>query len=63
MSISQFGFDSLSLFNKRYMTILLENPKSSIFILSPTSSGKSLCFQYPGLVFDGVTVVISPLNL
>uniref|UniRef100_A0A7S3EE84 DNA 3'-5' helicase n=1 Tax=Rhodosorus marinus TaxID=101924 RepID=A0A7S3EE84_9RHOD len=38
----------------------LVNGKSAVAVF-PTAGGKSLCYQLPAVMFDGLTVVVSPL--
>lgn len=54
-----FGHQSFRPGQEQVMGALLEG--RSALALFPTSAGKSLCYQLPALLMDGVTLVISPL--
>ena len=55
----KFGHVSFRLEQERVINAVLA--KRDTFVLMPTAGGKSLCYQVPALIFDGLTVVISPL--
>jgi ATP-dependent DNA helicase RecQ len=54
-----WGFTSFRAPQKEIITNVLENIDS--IALLPTGGGKSVCFQVPALVKEGVCIVISPL--
>ena len=56
---SVFGFDSFRDGQEPVVTRLLEG--QSVVAIFPTGAGKSLCYQLPALLLDGVTLVVSPL--
>ena len=54
-----FGFDDFRVGQREIVDAVIAG-KNTLAIM-PTGGGKSLCFQLPALVRDGLTVVISPL--
>ena len=56
---NHFGFDEFRTGQKDVIDRLLNG--DSVLAVFPTGGGKSLCYQLPALMFDGLTVVVSPL--
>ena len=56
---ARFGFGSFRPGQERVVGALLAG--RSALAVFPTGGGKSLCYQLPALLLDGVTVVVSPL--
>ncbi len=54
-----FGYDAFRSGQEEVLATLLAGTHA--LVVMPTGSGKSLCFQIPALVQDGLTVVVSPL--
>ncbi len=54
-----FGFDSFRPNQKEICAAVSEG--KDVLVVMPTGSGKSLCYQLPGLARKGSTLVVSPL--
>lgn len=54
-----FGYDQFRFSQRRIIEQTLKN--QDVLVIMPTGGGKSLCYQLPALLKDGVTIVVSPL--
>lgn len=54
-----FGYAALRPPQRRAIVAVLNG--RDVLVVMPTGGGKSLCFQVPALLVDGLTIVLSPL--
>ena len=54
-----FGFNKFKGTQEKAIESLLAGHDT--FVIMPTGGGKSLCYQLPALISDGVAIVVSPL--
>ena len=54
-----FGYDTFRPGQEEVIRALLAS--RDVIAVMPTGAGKSICFQVPAMMFDGITLVISPL--
>ena len=56
---SIFGYKNFRLEQEKVINRVLDGEDS--LVIMPTGGGKSLCYQIPAIVSDGLTIVVSPL--
>jgi ATP-dependent DNA helicase RecQ len=54
-----FGYENFRRGQSEIISKILD--RTDVLAVMPTGAGKSICYQIPALMFDGVTIVISPL--
>ena len=54
-----FGFKQFKGEQESIIRSLIEG--NDTFVIMPTGGGKSLCYQLPALMSDGVAIIVSPL--
>jgi ATP-dependent DNA helicase RecQ len=54
-----FGFDQFKGLQEQVVRSIVSGKNT--FVIMPTGGGKSLCYQLPALIQDGVAIVVSPL--
>lgn len=54
-----FGFDKFKGDQEEIINTLLDGKDT--FVIMPTGGGKSLCYQLPAMISEGVAIIVSPL--
>lgn len=56
---SHFGYDRFRPLQEQIIDTVIAG--KDLMVVMPTGGGKSMCFQLPALMLDGITIVVSPL--